>query len=206
MSKTILTIIFGILLLLVFIFLSIWTISSSGKKVSTTRSKRSAAAKRNLENDLFDEIDDIDESMGYWYNKEDMADADEIMKIRYQHYFNKLDECIRDLVIEMYDCGLVRTEELYSIAYGQDALTPDSVVYRISDDSGEDEANVHASLSLPPVSDEAQRKIYEKWSGYVNELLETVDIETSDDNKKAIIDGLMTYGRKNLRTLLYSPE
>ena len=106
----------------------------------------------------------------------------------------------------MYDCGLVRTEELYSIAYGQDALTPDSVVYRISDDSGEDEANVHASLSLPPVSDEAQRKIYEKWSGYVNELLETVDIETSDDNKKAIIDGLMTYGRKNLRTLLYSPE
>ena len=73
-----------------------------------------------------------------------MADADEIMKIRYQHYFNKLDECIRDLVIEMYDCGLVRTEELYSIAYGQDALTPDSVVYRISDDSGEDEANVHA--------------------------------------------------------------
>ena len=78
MSKTILTIIFGILLLLVFIFLIIWTISSSGKKVSTTRSKRSAAAKRNLENDLFDEIDDIDESMGYWYNKEDMADADEI--------------------------------------------------------------------------------------------------------------------------------
>ena len=205
MSKTILTIIFAILLLLVFIFLVIWTITFSRKKATKTHSKR-AAAKRHFENDLFDEVDDIDESMGYWYNKEDMKDADEIMKIRYQHYFNKLDECIHDLVVEMYDCGLVRTEELYSIAYGQDALTPDSVVFRISDDVNEDGSTAHASLSLPPVSDEAQRKIYEKWSGYVNELLGMVDIETSEDNKKAIIDGLMTYGRKNLRTLLYSPE
>ena len=60
--------------------------------------------------------------------------------------------------------------------------------------------------SLPPVSTDAQRKIYERWTSYVNALLQLVEIRTSEDNKKAIIDGLMTYGRKNLLTLLYSPE
>ena len=116
----------------------------------------------------------------------------------------KLEECINDLVVEMYDCGLVRTEELYMIAYGIEALTPDSPVFHITGiSSDDDDAPV---TSLPPVSTDAQRKIYERWTSYVNALLQLVEIRTSEDNKKAIIDGLMTYGRKNLLTLLYSPE
>ena len=142
--------------------------------------------------------------MGYWYNKEDMEDGDAITRLRCEHHFNKLEECINDLVVEMYDCGLVRTEELYMIAYGIEALTPDSPVFHITGvSSDDDDAPV---TSLPPVSTDAQRKIYERWTSYVNALLQLVEIRTSEDNKKAIIDGLMTYGRKNLLTLLYSPE
>lgn len=205
MTKTILAIIFGILLLISLICLIIWTIQASRERISKKRSRRSVAAKQKHSDDLFET--DAASSMGYWYNKEDMADADDIMKLRYQHHFNKLEDCIHDLIVEMYDCGLVRTEELYTIAYGQDSLTPDSVIFRISegsDDNADDDVSDISALA--PVSDDAQRKIYEKWSGYVNSLLEIVEIQTSDDNKKAIIDGLMTYGRKNLLTLLYSPE
>ncbi len=111
--------------------------------------------------DLFET--DAASSMGYWYNKEDMADADDIMKLRYQHHFNKLEDCIHDLIVEMYDCGQVRTEELYTIAYGQDSLTPDSVIFRISegsDDNADDDVSDISALA--PVSDDAQGKIYEK--------------------------------------------
>lgn len=35
----------------------------------------------------------------------------------YYHYFEKAEDCLKDLIIEMYDCGLVRTEMLEAIAY-----------------------------------------------------------------------------------------
>ena len=90
-------------------------------------------------------------------------------------------------------------------AYGIAALTLIRIcLYHITGvSSDDDDAPV---TSLPPVSTDAQRKIYERWTSYVNALLQLVEIRTSEGNKKAIIDGLMTYGRKNLLTLLYSPE
>ena len=184
MIKSILTVVFGILLLLAFIALIVWSIQVSKEKMANKRSRRTTAVKKKYE--------------------EALEDGDAITRLRCEHHFNKLEECINDLVVEMYDCGLVRTEELYMIAYGIEALTPDSPVFHITGvSSDDDDAPV---TSLPPVSTDAQRKIYERWTSYVNALLQLVEIRTSEDNKKAIIDGLMTYGRKNLLTLLYSPE
>ena len=201
MIKSILAVVFGILLLLAFIALIVWSIQVSKEKMANKRSRRTTAVKKKYEEAL---EGDTEADMGYWYNKEDMEDGDAITRLRCEHHFNKLEECINDLVVEMYDCGLVRTEELYMIAYGIEALTPDSPVFHITGiSSDDDDAPV---TSLPPVSTDAQRKIYERWTSYVNALLQLVEIRTSEDNKKAIIDGLMTYGRKNLLTLLYSPE
>lgn len=201
MIKSILTVVFGILLLLAFIALIVWSVQVSKEKMANKRSRRTTAVKKKYEEAL---EGDTEADMGYWYNKEDMEDGDAITRLRCEHHFNKLEECINDLVVEMYDCGLVRTEELYMIAYGIEALPPDSPVFHITGvSSDDDDAPV---TSLPPVSTDAQRKIYERWTSYVNALLQLVEIRTSEDNKKAIIDGLMTYGRKNLLTLLYSPE
>ena len=201
MIKSILTVVFGILLLLAFIALIVWSVQVSKEKMANKRSRRTTAVKKKYEEAL---EGDTEADMGYWYNKEDMEDGDAITRLRCEHHFNKLEECINDLVVEMYDCGLVRTEELYMIAYGIEALRPDSPVFHITGvSSDDDDAPV---TSLPPVSTDAQRKIYERWTSYVNALLQLVEIRTSEDNKKAIIDGLMTYGRKNLLTLLYSPE
>ena len=201
MIKSILTVVFGILLLLAFIALIVWSVQVSKEKMANKRSRRTTAVKKKYEEAL---EGDTEADMGYWYNKEDMEDGDAITRLRCEHHFNKLEECINDLVVEMYDCGLVRTEELYMIAYGIEALIPDSPVFHITGvSSDDDDAPV---TSLPPVSTDAQRKIYERWTSYVNALLQLVEIRTSEGNKKAIIDGLMTYGRKNLLTLLYSPE
>lgn len=139
---------------------------------------------------------------GYWFNKDDLREAeDAVAKLRYYHYFDTIDECIKDLIIEMYDCGLVRTEEIFTTAYGDDALTPDSMIFRT--DFEEDE---EMDYELPPVSEDAQKKIYEKWTKYVESLFEIIEINTSDRNVATIKDALMVYGRKDISVLLHSPE
>jgi hypothetical protein len=121
MIKSILTVVFGILLLLAFIALIVWSIQVSKEKMANKRSRRTTAVKKKYEEAL---EGDTEADMGYWYNKEDMEDGDAITRLRCEHHFNKLEECINDLVVEMYDCGLVRTEELYMIAYGIEACIP----------------------------------------------------------------------------------
>ena len=53
------------------------------------------------------------ESKGYWLNKDDMDEVDQTYRLRYYHYFDNIDECIHDLIVEMYDCGFVRTEDIF---------------------------------------------------------------------------------------------
>lgn len=202
MDQPMLQAIFAVILVLIFIFLLVCTYKVAKKSMDQKRRRISTASKQKHQNYLAEEIST---GTGYWFNKQDMEDADEVEKLRYQHYFDSWEDCIQDLIIEMYDCGLVRTEELYAIAYGRAALTPDSLIFR-TDGLDDDEDASDRSLSLPPVSEDAQRKIYEKWTGYVEQLLQIVEIHTSEEDRGSIIDGLMTYGRKDLSVLLYSPE
>ncbi len=203
MDRAMLQAVFAVILVLIFLFLLVCTIRLAKKSMDSKRRRITSASKREQRNHLAEEIDT---GAGYWFNKQDMQDADEVSRLRYQHHFDNWKECLRDLITEMYDCGLVRTEELYTIAYGRDALTPDSLIYKTDGLEDDEETIDHTSLDLPPVSESAQKKIYDKWTGYVEQLLEIVEIHASEEDKGAIVDGLMTYGRKDLSILLYSPE
>jgi FtsZ-interacting cell division protein ZipA len=206
MNKSTSIIVIGILLVIVFILLVLWSIKISRENMNAKRQRKMAASRQKHKASMEQEVPD---SKGYWYNKEDMADASDFMKVKYQHHFNTIDECVNGLIIEMYDCGLVKTEELYAIAYGRDSLTADSLVFKTYNTQKYDEYSEddeEADEQLPPVSDEAQRIIYEKWCAYVDALLNTVEISASDNDKGLIIDELMTYGRKNLLTLMHAPD
>ena len=142
------------------------------------------------------------ESKGYWLNKDDMDEVDQTYRLRYYHYFDNIDECIHDLIVEMYDCGFVRTEDIFVSAYGEDALKPDSFIYMTDDDPDFEKAKA----ALPPVSEKNQKKIYDLWVSYVEELLDRVEIHTTQANQNIIKDALMVYGRKKIGILLRSPE
>ena len=142
------------------------------------------------------------ESKGYWLNKDDMDEGDQTYRLRYYHYFDNIDECIHDLIVEMYDCGFVRTEDIFVSAYGEDALKPDSFIYMTDDDPDFEKAKA----ALPPVSEKNQKKIYDLWVSYVEELLDRVEIHTTQANQDIIKDALMVYGRKKIGILLRSPE
>lgn len=142
------------------------------------------------------------ESKGYWLNKDDMDEEDQAYRLRYYHYFDNIDECIHDLIVEMYDCGFVRTEDIFVAAYGEDALKPDSFIYMTDDDPDFEKAKA----ALPPVSEKNQKIIYDLWVSYVEELLDRVEIHTTPANQDIIKDALMVYGRKKIGILLRSPE
>ena len=65
----------------------------------------------------------IDCTKDYWYNIREIEDCKEGEDFeKYYHYFIGIDQGVQDLLLEMYDCGIVRTDELEEIAYGKNHL------------------------------------------------------------------------------------
>jgi len=199
MDKNTLQMGYVILLILFFLALVFLTILYIRKRLAirreTTDQDRSKWADELIQ-------EEQSESKGYWLNKDDMDEVDQTYRLRYYHYFDNIDECIHDLIVEMYDCGFVRTEDIFVSAYGEDALKPDSFIYMTDDDPDFEKAKA----ALPPVSEKNQKKIYDLWVSYVEELLDRVEIHTTQANQDIIKDALMVYGRKKIGILLRSPE
>ena len=199
MDRGTLQLVFGILLGVFFLVLVILTIFYIRKRLAISREA--------TEHDMDAWTDEVIqeeqiESKGYWLNKDDMDEEDQTYRLRYYHYFDNIDECIHDLIVEMYDCGFVRTEDIFVAAYGEDALKPDSFIYMTDDDPDFEKAKA----ALPPVSEKNQKIIYDLWVSYVEELLDRVEIHTTQANQDIIKDALMVYGRKKIGILLRSPE
>lgn len=199
MDRSTLQLVFGLLLVLFFLVLVIMTILYIRKRLAISREATEHDIDRWPEELIQEEQS---ESKGYWLNKDDMDEEDQTYRLRYYHYFDNIDECIHDLVVEMYDCGFVRTEDIFVAAYGEEALTPDSFIYMTDDDPDFEKAKD----ALPPVSERNQKIIYDLWVSYVNELLDKVEIHTTQANQDIIKDALMVYGRKKISILLRSPE
>ncbi len=65
----------------------------------------------------------IDCTKDYWYNIREIEDCKEGEDFeKYYHYFIGIDQGVQDLLLEMYDCGIVRTDELEEIAYGKNHI------------------------------------------------------------------------------------
>lgn len=112
-------IIFGILVVFL-IYLIVWTLKLHffGKRQKKVRRIQELRAKGN-------EIKKrtIDCTKDYWYNLREVEDCKEGEDFeKYYHYFIGVDQGVHELLLEMYDCGIVRTDELEEIAYGKNHL------------------------------------------------------------------------------------
>lgn len=105
------------LLAIFFIYMVIWTFKlhfftkrqKKVKRIKELRAKGNEIKKRT-----------IDCTKDYWYNLRELEDCkkDEDFE-KYYHYFIGVDQGVQELLMEMYDCGIVRTDELEEIAYGK---------------------------------------------------------------------------------------
>ncbi len=112
-------IVIGILVIL-FIYMVVWSLKlyfydKRQKKVKRIQELRAKGNETKSE--------PIDETKHYWYNLREVntvKDTEDAEK--YYHYFNNVEEGVKGLLLEMYDCGIVRIDELAKVAYGKDHL------------------------------------------------------------------------------------
>ncbi|MBQ8413375.1 MAG: hypothetical protein IJX12_07220, partial [Lachnospiraceae bacterium] len=108
----------------------------------------------------------------YWFNKADVAEKPSYKtEDMYYHHFNIAKDCIEDLIMEMYDCALVRTEEIKYIAYG---IEPRAVSMKEILTSGNRNYVAQTRIKEPTTQDLV--KIYETWCGYVDKLFDKIHI------------------------------
>ena len=100
-----------------FIYMVVWTWKlhfftkrqKKVKRIKELRAKGNEIKKRT-----------IDCTKDYWYNLREVEDCKEGEDFeKYYHYFIGVDQGVQELLIEMYDCGIVRTDEIEEIAYGR---------------------------------------------------------------------------------------
>lgn len=133
----------------------------------------------------------------YWFNKLDVEEKpDYKTKEMYYHHFNVPEDCIEDLLIEMYDCALVRTEEIRYIAYG---IEPRTTSMKEIMGNGNSRYN-QKRLKEPNAED--LLKIYAKWCSYVDELFEKVEIHADDYTTEKIRTLLCEFGRSDVDEIL----
>ncbi len=134
----------------------------------------------------------------YWYNKEDVADRPDYKpeEMFYRH-FTTANECIEDLLIEMYDCALVRTEDIRYIAYG---IEPRHVAMR--DVAATGNAAYNAAKKRKEPTKEDMDKIYRKWCSYVDKLFEIVEFRADNTTIGIIRDKLYEFGKSDVDTLI----
>ena len=134
----------------------------------------------------------------YWYNKMDVAEKPSYKtKEMYYHYFNLPKDCIEDLLVEMYDCALVRTEEIRYIAYG---IEPKAVSIKDILSEGNYYYSDQPKKKEPLPQDLI--KIYEKWCGYVDKLFDKVEVHADEFTIQEIRKMLCEFGRNDVDVLL----
>lgn len=134
----------------------------------------------------------------YWYNKMDVMEKPSYKTAEmYYHYFNLPKDCIDDLLIEMYDCALVRTEEIRYIAYG---IKPKAVSLKDIMQEGNYYYTDQPKQKEPLPQDLI--RIYEKWCGYVDKLFDKIEIHADEYTIQEIRKILCEYGRNDVDVLL----
>ncbi len=203
----------------VLVYLIIWTCKFIIKRLTKQQEKHSVVI-REKQKSIRQRT--IACAKNYWYNIREVEDCPQDMPVeRLYHYFETEQECIKALIIEMYDCALVRTEELERIAYGE--AKPVEMIanpYEIDDEYDDfdydfDEAveelmlqdDDEVAASAEEADDaEIRAEIYDRWTEYVMQLYDMVSVNCNEEMKSHIRSKIMSYGHKDVEILIHSPE
>ena len=197
--------IFTVFLVVILIYLIIWTVKFSGTQLDKKRARQSIEV-RAKQNSIRQRT--IACSKNYWYNNREVEDCPEDVPVeRYYHYFETEQECLKALIMEMYDCALVRTEEIERIAFGE--VKPVelnfSSSYEVDDEYDDFDYDFDEAVEEADDS-EIRAEIYDCWTGYVMQLYDMVCVNCNEEMKNHIRNKIMVYGHKDPEILIHSPE
>lgn len=169
------------LLLIFFIYMIVWSVqlrlfnkrAKKVQRIKELRAKGNEIKKRT-----------IDCTKDYWYNLREVEDCDKDEDFeKYYHYFIGVDQGVHDLLLEMYDCGIVRTDELEEIAYGKNHYKDVDLSFLEEFEEGLKEKGKikHTSAETMEHIDAVKREALDK------QLRDEVEGELADDGADDII-------------------
>lgn len=165
------------LLVVFLLYMIIWTVKLNShtrrqkkvKRVQELRAKGNEIKKRT-----------IDCTKDYWYNQREIEDCKEGEDFeKYYHYFIGVDEGVKELLLEMYDCGIVRTDELEEIAYGKNHLRNVDLSF-LEELEREMKENEPETASVQDSAAESKSSTREKEADKKEEKDAKIDAELSD--------------------------
>lgn len=215
--------IFSIILLVILVYMILWTAKFIRFSLDKKRNKKKVAV-REKQKSIRQRT--IACAKNYWYNIREVEDCPEDTPVeRLYHYFETEQECIKALILEMYDCAIVRTEELERIVYGDEppvSAMPTTMFdpYAVDDEYDEfdydfdeaveelmqqDDEEVAASAEAADDAD-VRAEVYDCWTSYVMQLYDMVSVNCNEEMKSHIRNKIMMYGHKDVEILMHSPE
>lgn len=162
------------ILAIFFVYMVVWTFklhffTKRQKKVKRIQELRAKGKE--------DKKQIVDETKDYWYNRREVEGCeDDEDQGKYYHYFDSVEQCARELLLEMYDCGIVRTDELEQISYGKNRF--ENMDLSFLEELEREMGNGSADAMT---------------SEFVTEVPETVDNQSEDlENGIIQVDGVMS--------------
>ena len=138
-----------------------------------------------------------------WYNNQDIETLTKKEDMYFDcHYFDDPAEAVLPLIIEMYDCAFVRTEEIQRIAYG---IQYKSMGLREILTAKEDVSFDRSKIKKDPTEQDLLQ-IRAKWVDYVDNFLQIIVIKAPAHMQEYIREQLYAYGENDVETLLFCPE
>ena len=138
-----------------------------------------------------------------WYNNQDIEALTKKEDMYYYcHYFNDPAKAVLPLIIEMYDCAFVRTEELQKIAYG---IQYKSMGLREILTSKDNVSFDRSKIAKDPTEQDLLQ-IRAKWCDYVDNFLQIIVLQAPEQVQEYIRNQLYAYGENDVDTLLFCPE
>ena len=216
-GNTIFTIVLGVIL----VYLIIWSVKFISYRLAKKRKENSVTVREKQKSIRHRTIAC---SKDYWYNIREVEDCPEDEPVeRLYHYFETEQECIKALILEMYDCGIVRTEEIEKIAYGEEqpevktttsmfdpyAVDAEYDEFEYDFDEAVEELRLQEEVAASAeAADDAEirAEIYDCWTGYVMQLYDRISVNCNEEMKLHIRNKIMMYGHKEAGILIHSPE
>ncbi len=192
------------ILAIFFVYMVVWTL----KYVFFEKRQKKVKRIQELRAKNKEEGQTADNTKNYWYNKRELDACEEGEDVqRYYHYFDSIEDGIHGLLLEMYDCGVVRIDELTQISYGEDrsqdvdlSFLDEMVTEDMAEEVREDEESLHATEDMAVLDDVIQ--VEGVMGGFFSKS--TPDIVTaskklqSDDPGITDIHGTLSEGVENV--------
>lgn len=139
----------------------------------------------------------------FWYNNQDIENLTKKEDMYYYcKYFDHPEKAILPLIIEMYDCAFVKTEEIEEIAYG---IKFKAMGMREILNAKENISFDRAAATKEPTEAD-KKKIYDKWCEYVDNFLNIIVINAPERVKEEIKLHLYSYGHNDAEVLMFCPD